>query len=270
MKRQIPFVLVFLAGAFMAFQYYVPHESSEFVYEFLLDWTMIIGIFALALGIWSLYQVSVDKIKLRKENWAYSYVTLIGLFIMVLFGFTYKIGDSWGMYSLFVVSLMALLMFLIQTTISKSKGLWLGLSALALIVAIAVTVFDDSWGVAFMTSEGLKNTMFTNFADFVLTPILSTMFSLLAFFIASAAYRAFRARNVLASLLLIAALIVMLRFNPYMPFGLPDYMMKISNWLMNVPNLAAQRAIVIGIGLGIVATSLKVILGIERGYMGKG
>ena len=123
MKRQIPFVLVFLAGAFMAFQYYVPHESSEFVYEFLLDWTMIIGIFALALGIWSLYQVSVDKIKLRKENWAYSYVTLIGLFIMVLFGFTYKIGDSWGMYSLFVVSLMALLMFLIQTTISKSKGL---------------------------------------------------------------------------------------------------------------------------------------------------
>jgi hypothetical protein len=39
---------------------------------------------------------------------------------------------------------------------------------------------------------------------------------------------------------------------------------------MNVPNLAAQRAIIIGIGLGIVATALKVILGIERGYMGKG
>jgi len=47
-------------------------------------------------------------------------------------------------------------------------------------------------------------------------------------------------------------------------------MSKTSAWIMNVPNLAAQRAIVIGIGLGIVATALKVVLGIERGYMGKG
>ena len=96
------------------------------------------------------------------------------------------------------------------------------------------------------------------------------MFALLAFFIASAAYRAFRARNLLASLLLASALIVMLRFNPYLPFGSDVLMADTSNWLMNVPNMAAQRAMVIGIGLGIVATAMKVILGIERGYMGRG
>ncbi len=73
----------------------------------------------------------------------------------------------------------------------------------------------------------------------------------------------------MASLLLLAALIVMMRFNPYFGFISP-YLSKLANWLMNVPNLAAQRAIVIGVGLGIVATALKVILGIERGYMGKG
>ena len=110
--------------------------------------------------------------------------------------------------------------------------------------------------------------MFRAFFDYVMMPILATMFSLLAFFIASAAYRAFRARNLLASLLLLAALIVMLRFNPWLPYA--EYFARTSHWLMNVPNLAAQRAIVMGVGLGMVATALKVILGIERGYMGRG
>ena len=270
MKRQLPFVLVFIFGAFMVFQYFVPHESSEWVYEFLLDWITIIGIFALALGIYSLYHVSVEKIKFKKENWPYSYVTLIGLFLMVVFGFTGRVSDAWGMYPIFVLTLVAFLMLLIQTTIATNKTLWLGLCAVSLVVAVAIGLFDDTWTINFMTQEGLRNSMFVNFFDYILIPILSTMFSLLAFFIASAAYRAFRARNLLATLLLIAALIVMLRFNPYMPFGLPELVAKTSNWLMNVPNLAAQRAIVIGIGLGIVATALKVILGIERGYMGKG
>jgi len=219
MKRQIPLALVFIFGVFMIFQYFVPHESSEWIYEFLLDWIYIIGIFALALGIWSLIRVSVAKIKARKANWGYPIITLAGLFLMILFGFT---GTR-----------------------------------------------DGSWGFYFMTAEGLSNPMFRNFFDYILIPIQSTMFALLAFFIASAAYRAFRARNVLASLLLVAALVVMLRFNPYLgPFG--TVIADTASWLLNVPNLAAKRAIIIGIGLGMVATALKIILGIERGYMGKG
>jgi hypothetical protein len=110
--------------------------------------------------------------------------------------------------------------------------------------------------------------MFRHFFDYIMIPIQATMFSLLAFFIASAAYRAFRARSLLASLLLVAALIVMLRFNPYLG-PLSDLMEKTASWLLNVPNLAAKRGIIIGVGLGIVATALKVILGIERNYLGK-
>ena len=270
MKRQLPFVLVFVFGFFMIFQYFVPHESSEWVYEFLLDWILVIGIFALALGIWSLFRVSVDKISTRKPNWAYSYVTLGGLFLMIIFGFTARTGESWGFYFPFVISSLLVILMLIQAMITKGGGktMYLGLMLLFLIISVAIAMFDDSWGIYFMTQEGLQSRMFRIFFDHVMMPILATMFSLLAFFIASAAYRAFRARNLLSSLLLLAALIVMLRFNPYLPFA--EYFAKTSNWLMNVPNLAAQRAIVIGIGLGIVATALKVILGIERGYMGKG
>ncbi len=219
MKRQLPFILVFVFAVFMIFQYFVPHESSEWVYEFLLDWTTIIGIFALALGIWSLVMVSVDKIKQRKEAWQYSFVTIGALAATIIFGFTAKV--------------------------------------------------DGQWGLHFYTSEGLQNPMFRRFFDFILTPIQATMFSMLAFFIASAAYRAFRARNVLASLLLIAALIMMMRFFPFFGDEAGKTFSQVAGWLLNVPSLAANRAIIMGIGLGMVATALKIILGIERGYMGK-
>lgn len=271
MKREIPFALVFIAGMFMIFQYFVPHESSEFAYEFLLDWIMIIGIFALALGIWSLYRVSLDKISMRKPNWGYSYITLISLFVMTAFGFTQRVGEGWGLYFLWILLCVACLVALIQTTVEKATGrkrMFAGIAGLLLLAAVLVAVFDDAWKFFFYTPEGVENSMFRAFFDYVMMPILATMFSLLAFFIASAAYRAFRARNLLASLLLIAALIVMLRFNPWLPYA--EYFARTSHWLMNVPNLAAQRAIVMGVGLGMVATALKVILGIERGYMGKG
>ena len=269
MKRQIPVFLVGLFGLFMIFQYFVPHESSEWIYEYLLDWTIIIGVFAMALGLWSMVRVSVEKIRTQKPHWGYSYISLIGLLTMMLFGFTSKNGESWGWFFPFIACANLTYLMLIQARVSKDKkGMYLGLSAVFLVVSILISVYDNTWAFHFQTAEGLRSTMFVAFFDHILIPIFATMFSLLAFFIASAAYRAFRARNVLATLLLLAALIVMLRFNPYLPA--PAFFSKMSNWLMNVPNLAAQRAIIVGIGLGIVATALKVILGIERGYMGKG
>ncbi len=106
--------------------------------------------------------------------------------------------------------------------------------------------------------------------DFLFVPLNATMFSLLAFFIASAAFRAFRARNVDAALLLGAAVLVMIARVP-LGEGLPvigDYLPGIMNWIMDVPNVAARRAIFIGAALGAVATGLRVILGIERSHLG--
>jgi hypothetical protein len=39
-------------------------------------------------------------------------------------------------------------------------------------------------------------------------------------------------------------------------------------WILSVPNMAANRAIGMGIGLGGAAMAIKIILGIERTYMG--
>ena len=40
--------------------------------------------------------------------------------------------------------------------------------------------------------------------------------------------------------------------------------------ILGVANTAGQRAIMIGIALGIAATSLRVILGVDRSYLGSG
>lgn len=115
-------------------------------------------------------------------------------------------------------------------------------------------------------SEG---TAFGWLYSYVLVALSSTMFSILAFFIASAAYRTFRARSTEATVLLIAASLVMIGRVP-----LGEYLIsgsgQVSDWIMSVPNTAAQRGILIGISLGGIATSIKIIFGIERAYLGGG
>ncbi|HTK31437.1 MAG TPA: hypothetical protein VL332_05690 [Candidatus Saccharimonadaceae bacterium] len=104
------------------------------------------------------------------------------------------------------------------------------------------------------------------------SPMQATMFALLAFFIASAAFRAFRVRTVEAGLLAAAALIVMLGRVPvgnWMTGFLPHWAQlgAIQDWIMNYPQNAAKRAILMGAALGVMATGLRVILGIERSYL---
>jgi hypothetical protein len=99
------------------------------------------------------------------------------------------------------------------------------------------------------------------------TPMAATMFALLAFFIASAAFRAFRVRTTEALLLAIAAIILMLG---RVPIGnaIHPWIPDTANWLMEIPQNAAKRGILMGAALGVVATGLRVIFGVEKTYGG--
>lgn len=120
--------------------------------------------------------------------------------------------------------------------------------------------------------------------DHLYNPMNATMFAMLAFYVASAAFRAFRIRTFEAGLLAIAALVVMLGRVPLGDAitralldhdGLPHAMRAfrisaVQEWIMDVPQNAAKRAVLIGAAMGVMATGLRVILGVERSYLGGG
>lgn len=101
------------------------------------------------------------------------------------------------------------------------------------------------------------------------SPMAATMFALLAFFIASAAFRAFRVRTPEALLLAIAAFILMLGRVP-IGAAIHPWIPAAADWLMEIPQNAAKRGILMGAALGVVATGLRVIFGVERTYGGEG
>ena len=133
------------------------------------------------------------------------------------------------------------------------------------LVTMAMLVGVTTLGIIYGTADG---TPVYAIYQTVNAPLASTMFALLAFFIASAAFRAFRARNLEATLLLVTAVLMMIgrvSIGEFLWPGFPAF----TEWLLDVPNLAAKRAIAIGVGLGAVSTGLKIILGIERSYLGR-
>ncbi|MHB1000269.1 MAG: hypothetical protein ACYC27_13595 [Armatimonadota bacterium] len=103
----------------------------------------------------------------------------------------------------------------------------------------------------------------------------ATMFSVIGFYIISAAYRAFRIRSAEATLMLVAAFIVMLGQVPIgaaMTNWIPDHgfysnfrFENVSYWILKQPNMAAWRGISFGVEIGALAMALRTWLSLERG-----
>lgn len=102
----------------------------------------------------------------------------------------------------------------------------------------------------------------------IYAPADAAMYSILVFYMASASYRAFRVRNPLALLLLIAAIIVMLGNTSIGGLIWPGFL-SLRDWIMTIPNTAAFRPITIGAGLGTIILGLRLLTWREISWMGR-
>jgi len=269
LKRQMPILIVVGVGFLTLFGHFIDNESIQsYVDNDGMQWFDIIASFAAILGALNLIKVQAFRIIRKQKNWQYSTIAILGFLLSIVAGFFYRGGEG------------------------------------------------VAWG-AHVQSEG---TLFKWIFFNLFTPLSATMFALLAFFVASASYRAFRIRNFEATLLLISGIILMIGRVPIgseipwwfasiiyvlvivaiassflksrinilfsVLFGLvlvlslgyllgwskemPAFLSFpiIASWIFDVPTAAGSRAIMIGVGLGIAATSFRIIIGLERSFLG--
>lgn len=195
---------------------------------------------------------------------------IIGLFMIIQFFVPHKLIANpaqtilkWNVIIwTFTLFLSGISLFLVNAEKVYRKQRDWGYKIVLLIGFVGTLISGFVWGVR-------QGTPFMFIYHNMMVPLQSTMFSLLAFFISSAAYRAFRARTLEATLLLLAAFFVMIG---RIPLGdlLWTKFPVIADWIMSNPNMSAQRAILIGANLGAIATALRMLVGLERGYFGGG
>ena len=230
MIRLVAIIIASTAGLLMLLSPFLPALTSAGAQS--SEIFNVIAAIAFILGAGSLVKVNMSRVGRRDAGWGYALVTLVCFAVTLVVGLG-KVG--------------------VPPNPQFAATPWAG--------------EKDAAGSAFWWIY-----------EFVLTPITSTMFALLAFYVASAAFRAFRAKNREAMLLLGTAFIVLLGrtfAGVWLTSGFPEWasglrLENLSMFIMQVFNTAGNRAIIIGIALGVTATSLLILLGIDRSWMGMG
>ncbi len=170
--------------------------------------------------------------------------------------------QDWGLIvSAFALALAAVNLLRIHTKRIAKKDRQSVHSAI-LIAALLVTAFS---GIFAGTTSGVFRFIF----DSTFTPLAAVFYAMTAFHLASASYRAFRAKNLQAVALLVSGVLLMLGRAPIGEV-IWDKFPVIADWITNVVNLAGSRGILISTAVGTVGAGLRILAGIDRSHLGSG
>ncbi len=163
----------------------------------------------------------------------------------------------------FTTFLVTINLFLTQgkQVARRTKGTW-HYSLLSIAVFLMFVIFAYLPGYT-STKHPLFDWTYRN----MYYPLSATMNGILAFSNVGGAIRAFRARNLEATVLLLAAMFAWMAtapvgelINPILP--------GIGNWFIDVPNTAANRGLLICVAVGAIALGIRQMTGMERAYLG--
>jgi len=101
----------------------------------------------------------------------------------------------------------------------------------------------------------------------VYVALSTTLYAITGFYIFSAAYRAFRARNIEAAILIISGVLILLRNAPIgeaIWTGFPI----LGEWVLMKGQVGGMRTLTFVAAVGLVAFGIRTLLGMERGYYG--
>ena len=116
-------------------------------------------------------------------------------------------------------------------------------------------------------TQGTQSPVYSFMFNNVYTALGATVFALHAFFLPAAAFKAFRITSLESGIFLLAGVLVMLG-QIGIGTAIWDQFPAIKSWIMNVPNSSAMRGITITAALGLASTGLRIILGLDRTYLG--
>ena len=276
LRRGLPLLVTFVSGMVVITAFFAG-DALPWVKNLdkrLPEWFQIITVCTLLIGIFNLLRANLGKVARRVDGWGYNLVLVAGFVVMATLG---------------------LFRGTVATVVSGERYWHPGLQREVTVVAVEsrpdkpwarLARFRDDAGPGGEVAPEMLRTSFQRAVDGwckllfegVLKAANATILSLLAFFVASASFRAFRVKTWEAGVMLGAALVVMLGNIPLGAFigawlgaaGLPLDPVALKEWVLKVPSSAAQSAILIGAVLGYLATSLKILLGIERSHLGGG
>jgi len=144
-----------------------------------------------------------------------------------------------------------------KTTAAQTNSVY----SVVLLFSLAVTIIVVGW---FGPSHDISKWIF----NYVQVPIEASLMALLAVILAYASARLLRRRlNAFSIIFTVTVLIVLIATTPLMGIELP-FLNELRTWVVRVPAVAGTRGIIIGVALGIIATSLRILIGSDRPYRG--
>ena len=186
----------------------------------------------------------------------------VGLVTLLDYFFTlpllHAVGESFRQFTI-ILTAFALLLGLINLVqvhlarIVRRHEASAGYSIIVVVTAALVFVV----GIWFGLPSGAMTWIFDN----LYSPLQGAFFALVAFFLATAAYRALRARNIETMWMFLAALVVFAGQTPIL-----GILADAREWVLNIPSTAGVRGILLGVALGTIATALRLLVGLDRPY----